>query len=398
MTEDAKRLFFQLIKHSLTVKGENCTENESHISPTGQVYDVKALTDSLEQAHGMAVRHQLSHLISFGATKEFPDVCAGASSKYKAEVFSAVMRRSAVDRETERIKKTLSDASIPFMLLKGAISKELYPESWMRSVRDIDILVPKELHETGCLSLCEGLGYCVTEKGTHDTQFKTPEGLCVELHFSLLEDNIFPVAAKRLGDAWSRALPTEKPFLFRMDDADFYLFHLVHMAKHFKNGGCGIRPLVDLWLFMQNGYRGEELTALLSDCGLLKFTVAMEQLCRIWFSDGKYSRELLMTEQYLLDGGISGDEKIFYVDTVRKYKSRGRYLLSIVFPTYSHLKSRYPHLDGRPLMYPCFYVKRLWDLTVGNRKDEGKQQLKNISHASFDEVSRLDTIWTSVGF
>ena len=32
-----------------------------------------------------------------------------------------------------------------------------------------------------------------------------------------------------------------------MTDEMFYFYHIAHMAKHFEEGGCGIRPFIDLW-------------------------------------------------------------------------------------------------------------------------------------------------------
>ena len=75
------------------------------------------------------------------------------------------------------------------------------------------------------------------------------------------------------------------------------------MAKHFENGGCGIRPFIDLWIL--DHMKSIDLSArdvLLSQGGLLKFAHASQTLSEVWFG-GKEPNELsLQMQEFLLHG------------------------------------------------------------------------------------------------
>ena len=51
-----------------------------------------------------------------------------------------------------------------------------------------------------------------------------------------------------LKNVWQSAfLQKKKEHCYEMTDEMFYFYHIAHMAKHFEEGGCGIRPFIDLW-------------------------------------------------------------------------------------------------------------------------------------------------------
>lgn len=39
--------------------------------------------------------------------------------------------------------------------------------------------------------------------------------------------------------------------VYAMSKEDTYLYLLAHLAKHLKNGGAGIRQILDIWLYLQ---------------------------------------------------------------------------------------------------------------------------------------------------
>ena len=75
------------------------------------------------------------------------------------------------------------------------------------------------------------------------------------------------------------ALCENSKFRYEMTDEFFYFYHIAHMAKHFENGGCGIRPFVDLVVLdrmdSENFSKRDEL---LKSGGLLQFARAIPQV------------------------------------------------------------------------------------------------------------------------
>ena len=92
---------------------------------------------------------------------------------------------------------------------------------------------------------------------------------------------------------------------------EFFLFHMfAHMSYHFISGGCGIRPLMDIWIAEHKmGITYTEAKDLLETAGIYKFAVEMSKLSEICFSDcpkDNYTDALL---SYVFDGGVYGTSK-----------------------------------------------------------------------------------------
>jgi hypothetical protein len=63
----------------------------------------------------------------------------------------------------------------------------------------------------------------------------------------------------------------------------FYFYHVAHMAAHMRNGGCGIRPFIDLYLIRRNmPCERAVLDGMLSEYGLARFDEASVALAERW--------------------------------------------------------------------------------------------------------------------
>ena len=68
----------------------------------------------------------------------------------------------------------------------------------------------------------------------------------------------------------------------RVSNEDFYIYHIIHMAKHFINGGIGIVHILDIWI-MINAYRSVDkdyIAGELKSIGLLDFEKNARALCK----------------------------------------------------------------------------------------------------------------------
>ena len=69
------------------------------------------------------------------------DVQSELGAKAKKIQVSSVFRIQGLEFELGRICGALEKAEIDFIPLKGSVLRNLYPEPWMRTSADIDILV-----------------------------------------------------------------------------------------------------------------------------------------------------------------------------------------------------------------------------------------------------------------
>ena len=227
-------------------------------------------------------------------------------AKFDEQVFTAVYRYENINYELERLKETLEETEIPFIPLKGSVIRKFYPEPWMRTSCDIDILVKEADVDKASKILTERLQYTANEKGQHDISLFSPSNIHVELHFKLMDIEFKQVSA--LSDIWSGGQITPvSGYEFRMSNELFLLYHIYHMAKHFVRGGCGIKPFIDLWVIQNKiGYDEEKTEKLLKESDLLLFYNHAMELMNVLFEGKPHNSVTQEMENYVLQGGVYG--------------------------------------------------------------------------------------------
>ena len=345
----AKEWLFALLRYETC--GAEIPENLKAGLPTADV---------LRVLYETAKAHDLTHLIADALLKnKILDKQSAAGKAFFKQLQTAVFRYEQMEYELKSICEALDEKKIPHMPLKGAVVRVLYPEPWMRTSCDIDIYVQEKDLATAASAIEKKLGYRSDGKGAHDMQMFAPNGVHLELHYDLLEDSRYPKLKKVLSGIWKNASPArESGYIYKMTDEDFYFYHIAHTAKHFKNGGCGIRPFIDLWYLEKSlPYDREKTDALLQECGLLKFTRTARKLVEVWFGMEEHDELSKEAAEFVLAGGVYG--VLENRAAVQVSKGRFSYFLSRVFPPYRELKHQYLILRKYPILYP-FYIVRRW--------------------------------------
>lgn len=313
----------------------------------------------LDSVHALAAKHDLAHLVGQAVSKlDLPQ--SEALAKCKQTAMAAFVRYMRLDHEYQLVCRALEDAQIPFIPLKGAVLRAYYPEPWMRTSCDVDILVKEtELGVAGKV-LKETLGYRFDEKTGHDMSFFSPGGSHIELHFDLVEDGRANAASQVLRRVWEDAKPRDgHGFWYEMSDTLLYFYHIAHMAKHFETGGCGIRPFIDLWL-LDNVVKGDQVCRddLLQSGELLRFAMAARKLSRVWFGGEVKDPLSGKLQSFLLHGGVYGSTDNRVALQKREGDSQLRYVCSRVFAPYEKLKAYYPILEKRRWLMPIMQIRR----------------------------------------
>ena len=209
----------------------------------GSAIDKKEYSFSQEELvklYKLSKTHDLAHLVGDALIKNDLLSDAEIRAKFEKQIMVAVLRYEKINYELECLRETLNEAKIPFIPLKGSVIRQYYPEPWMRTSCDIDILVHESDLEAATSAVVEKLSYEEEGKGSHDIGLFSPGGVHLELHYSLIESDIIGKADRMLEPVWEQVSPTEKyPYDYEMTDALYYYYHIAHMAKHFQNGGCG---------------------------------------------------------------------------------------------------------------------------------------------------------------
>ena len=379
MQRTVEKVFFALIRFEIN-GDELCDEMKNLITP-----------EMLPALFKLSKRHDLAHLIGDALDKNdlLPDGTE-AKKRFLQERNMAVYRYEQIQYELEQICDTLEKAKIPFIPLKGSIIRSFYPEPWMRTSCDIDILVDKSNLEQAKESLTRDLEYQVENaESSHDISLYAPSGVHLELHHSLVEEGRAQNSSDILYSVWENVV--ESHFHNKaMTDEMFYFYHVAHMAKHFEIGGCGVRPFLDSYLLLHYAqYRTESCYRLLQQGGLLTFAKAVEETSNVWF--GKMETTSLSREMqdYILYAGMYADTENRVAVQQAKKGGRIQYLWSRIFLPYEQLKLQYPKLGKYKILLPFYQVKRWCRLLFGKDSKNISHELKANVYLQSDKKERI---------
>jgi len=313
--------------------------------------------DMLGAIYTLSNKHDIAHIVGSALKKSSVGMTEELSKKFDQKQFTAFFRYEQSKYELERIKDVFEAQKIPFVPLKGSVLRELYPEPWMRTSCDIDILVKEDDLDAATDALRSRLDYAVKGRGSHDVQLKSSGNVNIELHYTLIEENFVSKPVENvLNDAWNYASPENGGYLYAFTDEFFLFYHVAHMAKHFTvGGGCGIRPFLDLYI-LERTKRTE--TDLILKNGLMPFYDAAKKLSGVWFSEGSHDKLTEAMEKYVLEGGVYGNMQNRVTTGKSKSGSGFSYVFVRLFPSYKIMKNKHPSLRKCPLLLPFFYVKR----------------------------------------
>ena len=355
----------------------------------------------------MAKKQDFLHVIASALLKTdiFESEAARADEKARAmkaacerAQLMGIYRYETLMHAQGEILRIFSEEKIPHIPLKGAVMREYYPEPWHRSSCDVDILVREEDLDRACDALAGRAGYRVEgDKKYHDIHLYSPSGTHLELHYNLRST----IAAydKVLTRVWDYTEEDANNCCrFYQTSAFFVFHHVAHMAYHFENGGCGIKPFMDLFILQtrrETDFEGAR--ALLAEAGLLAFFENMMALCRVWFMGEEHTALTLKTEQYLLSGGVYGS-----VDNsvLLKQKARGGrigYALSRIFAPMELLKCTYPVLNRHPWLMPLMQVRRWCRILFKGGIRRGARELSANHRITEAEAAEAAAFLTELG-
>ncbi len=355
--------------------------------------------DFLRKLYSLSKAHDTAHLVGDALDKNHLLPESAIANDFREQVFTAVYRYERIRYTYQQICQTLEAAKIKFIPLKGTVIQDYYPEPWMRTSCDIDILVHKEDLENAAAVLVKELQYRKEIAGSHDISLISTNGICLELHFDLLEDNRANSSNSVLQEVWEHTVLRENhSCLYDIDDSMFYFYHIAHMAKHFENGGCGIRPFLDLWLMNLSGkYSSDDTVKLLKQGDLFVFSNAVRGLSEVWFADREHDSTTLQMQDYILDGGVYGNQK--HNASIRQLRSGGKlkYILSRIFLPYDQLKYQYPISQKYRWLTPVCEVYRWLELIFGRKTKNRKRGMKAIKKVSDKQVEQVAELFGNIG-
>lgn len=274
----------------------------------------------------------------------------------------AIVRDINQSYEYSQLTSRLEENKIRYISLKGTILKGLYPSRDMRFMCDIDMICDSR-NAKKIKEIMLSLGYEVEtfEKGNHDAYLKKPI-MNVEIHTSLFSSSTFGAKnfSKILSEPFENAEKISD-FGYQMKPTYFFLHLLTHTAKHYLNGGIGLRSFMDLWLYYKNF--GDEIDfnlidKLLASTSRIELCHELFSLSKMWFGNEPYNESFDEMSAYIFSGGafgtVSGSVKK-QINEMGKVK----YFFTLLFPSYDTMAENYPLCKKIPPFYPLCLIYRL---------------------------------------
>lgn len=136
-----------------------------------------------EKLYHLAKKHKMSNFLMDWSKKN----CKSKEIKLKIEMDfnQQLMKDTNESVEFRQILDKFEEANIKTLVFKGFLMKEVYPQSYMRQMSDVDLLAaPNDFKEA--VNLMKILGFAKTEDSEHHLVLAKKPFMVVELHRKLI--------------------------------------------------------------------------------------------------------------------------------------------------------------------------------------------------------------------
>lgn len=318
------------------------------------------------EIYNFSLKHAIANIIAY-ATEDM-ELPEDISQKLKTRLLIDLKNDTIQNYEISTLLDLYEAEGIECVVLKGTILKGFYPTPDMRVMGDLDLLVKKEqLPKAHEILIKNGYTEIVEDGQNKETnpheEYIKPPVMLVELHKFLFPKEGFEDIFEHYEHIWEMVVPYKNyKNIYMLNENEFYIYMILHLMKHYKRAGTGIRSLLDIWVYTKKIELNEEyIENTLKSLGYLKFEKNIKELCYIWF-EGKKSDNPLFFEMtnYIFDSGVYGTAKnLKTLDIQKKSNTSGiRYILSVVFLPYKSMCMLYPRLKKMPFLLPYYWLIR----------------------------------------
>lgn len=315
-------------------------------------------------------------------------------------IIRSIMKTSAQIQESRLLETKFEEAGVVNQPMKGSVLRLLYPSPELREMCDLDILIAKDNMDKA-VNILNECGYELKESiKHHDIYIKKPY-MIVEAHRAMYDKTVDKNQSQYFDNFSRTSIKEGCKYTHVFGKEDFYVYMMAHMAKHFYQTGCGIRHLVDIYVYL-NLYNKEMdriyIDKELEGCGILTFTKHMEKLAYAWLDDEEIEEVYSDMFVYMLDSGIYGkDENGIWnklseddVESVSRTHLKRWYY----FPPLYYMSEYYPYLSKKPWLLPWAWLVRG---VGGLLAHKGERKRHMIDDIDMDSVQKLKRIYKTVG-
>lgn len=342
-----------------------------------------------------SIKNHMNYLL-MGALLQ-TDASEEHKEKLRYYVKNSTMRTVMQVMEIKEIQRRFEAEGIRHQFMKGSCMKFMYPTPQMREMSDMDVLIHDESMNKASFVLKE-MGYELIQSVKHHDIYRKGKYMVVEAHKAMYDKTIDKNQYEYFADFSKRKVKPDFQYAMEFTKEDFYVYMMSHMAKHFYQMGCGIRNLLDIYIYRQQffdqmdmEYMRGELKAL----GLNDFANHMETLCDIWMQGTpctKFYENLFM---YMLDCGIYGKDENGIWNQFAKEKNsdlsnyKAKLKIWYFFPPLHYMAEYYSFLEDYPVLLPIAWLIRGFGGVFGHKGTYKRKMIHEIDKQKIGVVQEL---------
>lgn len=357
---------------------------------------------SLEEAMPCIRKHHIFTLAYAGLTNCGISQTENGMQQLFQRYLKALLTSERQMKDVRRVFDAFDQEKIDYLPLKGCRMKHLYPKPELRIMGDADILIRMEQYDR-IRGIMLSLGFTEGPQTDHELIWNSG-GLLLELHKRLIPSYNKDYFAY-FGDGWQLAA-AEQGTRYTMVPEDAWTYLFTHFAKHYRDGGIGLRHITDLWVWQRRHPDLDWLAveANLRSLQLWEFCSNIRRLLDVWFGGREGDEMTDFITQFLFDSGSWGQETArLLAASLKKSKSAGsirsgriRAWIKAFFPSAAEIAPRYPILRRFPWLLPVVWPYRWIRAALFGRSTIRKRQ-REMAVTTEDRVSEYQQALNHVG-
>ncbi|PKM55440.1 MAG: hypothetical protein CVV00_04035 [Firmicutes bacterium HGW-Firmicutes-5] len=313
----------------------------------------------------------------------------GDATFFKRKLFMYKLDYSKILENLCEIGIALEEKGISYLVLKGVVIAETYPEPFTRNMGDYDILVHTKDFKLAKEILLE-VGYVTDPKmNTYkDATFLRKGSLNIELHYAILNSEREPYVDDFTQRLWYNPIKhaTAKGHIMIPQVEVHFTYIVLHMMKHLKGAGFGLRFLLDFMYFSEHHkIDHNEQLVFFEEIGYGEFYRSIASVCHYylgmnieyysWLYDPKATVIQILAE-YVAEGGSfgNGSERMRIANEYDKYKdvfnkkSKFFVFIELLFPPINRMSVDYSYINKYRFLLPIAWVQRLIEKSLSSEK------------------------------
>lgn len=370
----------------------------------------------------LAENHSVTAMIT-QQIKELPPECRPTGkilSVFNQRLGFTVQNYELKMDSLQKLIIVLTRAEIPHLLVKGAVLRFLYPVSELRTSGDTDVVINPSDYSRAVDEL-KAAGFRV-DYIRHNVAQLTYNDDVFEIHTELENINI---QSKIYFSTPFDDISESSGYTYKLKPIYHLLYVITHIAYHLKNGGAGVRMIMDIDVLLRY-YSDIDIKKFMEICDNIRIkrtAEALVALSRKWFKtptaidytfeDADEALFYTNLQDIIIDGGTFGFENggVGMVNLQRSIDKSGQagFKTSLsaffkwVFPGAEYLQQYYYYCHKHKILIPAAWFQRLFCALFGhfstavkiikemfNKKEMSQKYFEVLHELEIDESRHYD--------